>query len=449
MLVPSPAQFYGFSKGINLLDRHIEWVYVPAVKDVTTEQLEGRANAFGRLVSRVVRSKFQFGEDIKQIRELAQDQYRTLLAKGASALDELSETLQSRVSQWAHPGAQVQLRWDHDQDKSVSVQEPLVRFPCRRRWGRVHRGSGALWARPAALLSASAAAGVICPGGNGRSNPDSGGGRAGTLPAPPQARHLASVLVDLSLKSAQLIVSTHSPLFVAGDTFEYVRVVRKDVTTGKSSIRHARYEAVAARLAAATLKQPKKRDGMIAIMHRSAAAESQRDVLCQSYRPARGHRGCRIHWGVSSPVWPLVGVQAARTAPRRHEWKKPATGTGRDRGGTGTPTSSSSLMRTDRPLSPNRRRQHMSATTRTFCGRWAFRIRIPFPPTRSGPPGTWSGQTACPRPSSMKSGPPLWQGSCASSRSGMGSGWGPKEEPPARRVYFGGRVGSRGTVDVP
>ena len=29
----SESQFYGFSKGANLLEKHIQWVYVPAVKD--------------------------------------------------------------------------------------------------------------------------------------------------------------------------------------------------------------------------------------------------------------------------------------------------------------------------------------------------------------------------------------------------------------------------------
>ena len=34
-------QFYGWSKGANLLRKYIQWIYIPAVKDVSTEQDEG------------------------------------------------------------------------------------------------------------------------------------------------------------------------------------------------------------------------------------------------------------------------------------------------------------------------------------------------------------------------------------------------------------------------
>jgi putative ATP-dependent endonuclease of the OLD family len=44
-LIPSEDQFYGFSKGANRLARYLQWVYVPAVKDATTEQLEARNTA--------------------------------------------------------------------------------------------------------------------------------------------------------------------------------------------------------------------------------------------------------------------------------------------------------------------------------------------------------------------------------------------------------------------
>ena len=49
VLIPSEDQFYGFSKGVNRLARHVQWVYVPAVKDATTEQVEARNSALGKL----------------------------------------------------------------------------------------------------------------------------------------------------------------------------------------------------------------------------------------------------------------------------------------------------------------------------------------------------------------------------------------------------------------
>ena len=44
---------------------------------------------------------------------------------------------------------------------------------------------------------------------------------------PPQARFLANALCELSEKSRQILITTHSPLFVSGRTFESVRVLRK------------------------------------------------------------------------------------------------------------------------------------------------------------------------------------------------------------------------------
>ena len=56
-LIPSEDQFYGFSKGANRLAKHVQWVYVPAVKDATSEQVEARNSALGKLLARTVRSK--------------------------------------------------------------------------------------------------------------------------------------------------------------------------------------------------------------------------------------------------------------------------------------------------------------------------------------------------------------------------------------------------------
>src|SRR3569832_1908381 len=43
----------------------------------------------------------------------------------------------------------------------------------------------------------------------------------------PQARHLAEVFENLATGNNQILVTTHSPLFVSGDGFEIVRLVRR------------------------------------------------------------------------------------------------------------------------------------------------------------------------------------------------------------------------------
>jgi len=70
-LLRSSAQFYGFTKGTNLLAPHIQWVYVPAVKDATAEQVEARDSALGRLLARTVRATINFEEGLDTIRTTA------------------------------------------------------------------------------------------------------------------------------------------------------------------------------------------------------------------------------------------------------------------------------------------------------------------------------------------------------------------------------------------
>jgi len=78
-LIQSEDQFYGFSKGANRLAKHIQWVYVPAVKDATSEQVEARNSALGKLLARTVRSKTNFDETVKELRDDIQKQYQALL----------------------------------------------------------------------------------------------------------------------------------------------------------------------------------------------------------------------------------------------------------------------------------------------------------------------------------------------------------------------------------
>jgi energy-coupling factor transporter ATP-binding protein EcfA2 len=59
-LSPSENQFYGWTKGANLLEKYIQWVYIPAVKDASDEQFENKTSAFGQLLERTIRQKVDF-----------------------------------------------------------------------------------------------------------------------------------------------------------------------------------------------------------------------------------------------------------------------------------------------------------------------------------------------------------------------------------------------------
>ena len=87
---------------------------------------------------------------------------------------------------------------------------------------------------------------------------------------PPQARHLNAVLHKLSEGNAQVVVSTHSPLFVSGEGFEGVRLIRKNQTKECSTVSSMSYEELAEAVTAATGNQGFSRPaGALAKIHQA------------------------------------------------------------------------------------------------------------------------------------------------------------------------------------
>jgi predicted ATP-dependent endonuclease of OLD family len=266
-LIPSEDQFYGFSKGANRLAKHVQWVYVPAVKDASSEQVEVRNSALGKLLARTVRSKTNFDETVKSLRTEMQQSYQSLLDENQHVLDDISTALQARLSEWAHPDARLRLQWKQDPDKSVRVEEP---------WAHILAGEGDFEGELArfghglqrsyllALLQELAGA-------------DDATGPTLILACeepelyqhPPQARHLANVLHKLSRGNSQVVVSTHNPLFVSGEGFEDVRMVRKDPGSSCSSISYMSFADIAQAVAACTGAQPVKPAGALAKIHQA------------------------------------------------------------------------------------------------------------------------------------------------------------------------------------
>ncbi len=123
----SNNQFYGWSKGTNLLSKYCQWVYLPAIKDPTEEQDEQRNSALGKLLQRSIRSQIDFSESISELQRDALDKYEKILIAQNSALEEIGATIQDRLREWSHSGARVELGWHLDEKKSVTVADPYAR----------------------------------------------------------------------------------------------------------------------------------------------------------------------------------------------------------------------------------------------------------------------------------------------------------------------------------
>lgn len=250
VLIPSEDQFYGFSKGGDRLARYVQWVYVPAVKDATKENVETRNSALGRLLSRTVRSKVNFDDKIQELRNETLKTYRGIIQEQQGALDDLSATLTKRLGEWAHPKAVARLEWIEDPIRSVQIVDPAAKLFAGEGGfsGDLARfGHGLQRSYLLALLQELA----VSPDENqprlilGCEEPE-------LYQHPPQARHLASVFKQLSQGNSQILVSTHSPYFVSGRHFEDVRLVRQDGSKKESTISWTTCEKVAKALSDAS-----------------------------------------------------------------------------------------------------------------------------------------------------------------------------------------------------
>lgn len=248
--IPSEDQFYGWSKGSNLLQKHLQWVYVPAVKDATDENIEASNTALGKLLARTVRSKVNFQEEIQALRTLALERYKKIIDGQQGALNAISKALQDRLVQWAHPEATARLAWQEDGKKSVRVEEPVARLIAGEGTfeGELARfGHGLQRCYLLALLQELVSYDL----------PDApklilGCEEPELYQHPPQARHLSSVLECLSDGNAQIVVTTHSPYFVSGKGFETVRMVARIEGKKYSGVSQSTFDIIAKRYADAT-----------------------------------------------------------------------------------------------------------------------------------------------------------------------------------------------------
>lgn len=250
----SEAQFYGFSKGTNFLQKYVQWICVPAVKDATTEQLEAKNNALKMLLERTVRSKLSFREPLDKLRAETEEKYEHILKEHQGTLESLSESLTTKLKDWAHPDATLKLQWHDETSRYVNVSEPLAQILAgegRFEGNLSYFGHGLQRSFLLALLQELAGTGNV-------------GGPKLLLACeepelyqhPPQARHLASVLETLSVSNTQVLVSTHSPFFISGRGFEDIRMFRPNPKLKEANVHRASFGELAKTIAGAFGEPP-------------------------------------------------------------------------------------------------------------------------------------------------------------------------------------------------
>ena len=224
-LIPSQDQFYGWTKGQNRLRKFIQYVFVPAVKDASGEQSEGKNSALAELLERTVRTRINFKDKIESLKTQIAAEYATILEQNQCVLADLSKSLCNRLRMWAHPDAQIEVKWRSEPEQAVKIDEPFAEVLAGEGIfvGQVARlGHGFQRSYLLALLHELS---TIEPQDEatlvlGCEEPE-------LYQHPPQLRHLREVFTDLSMKGTQVVLCTHCPTFVTGRSFEDIRLIRK------------------------------------------------------------------------------------------------------------------------------------------------------------------------------------------------------------------------------
>ena len=277
-LAPSEDQFYGASKGANRLAPHIQWVFIPASKDVAEEAQESKNSALGSLLSRAVRAKVDFASGIEKIRKSIATDYDNLLAEHQDALTGLSQSLQEKLRIWSNPGVSVRLQWKHDSNRSIRVEEPLAGVQIGEkgfeaelaRFGHGMQRSYLLTLlQELAELDDSTGPTLVMA----VEEPE-------LYQHPPQAKYLSQVLQDLSLENSQILVCTHSPYFIPGDKFHCVRIIREAGKPACSMSTSLTYDELTNKLEECGEKHISE-DGILAKLYPSLRPELSEMFFCQ------------------------------------------------------------------------------------------------------------------------------------------------------------------------
>lgn len=275
-LLRDDGQFFGFQNaGRGALQRHTSFVFVPAVREASLDAADGKASAIGRLLEIVVRSAILQRQDVRAFQEEVTTRYRALVEPAnMPELGELATRLTGDLKS-LYRDAAVGLKWREVADIAVPLPAADVSLSDEGFGGPVDRqGHGLQRAFVFTLLQHLAKTSHQTPAAEGKSEEEAPSTTPPAAPSlilaieepelyqhPTKQRHLASVLRGLSTGSlpgasgpTQIIFGSHSPMFVAMERANEVRLTRRAKSTD-SKFKHAQLTSLSLDNVAARLER--------------------------------------------------------------------------------------------------------------------------------------------------------------------------------------------------
>lgn len=226
--IPSEESAYGATGPVPKLKNHLDWIYIPAVKDASTEASEQRESAFSKLIRYAVRSRCDFTAQIEDIKRVASTSLKETLEGAKDALRSVSEDIDTEFRNLTTTPINISIDWAKLEE--VALKEPAINsfFKDGDVIGAPEMfGHGLQRTYIIALLSLASKVQKTADGFQlllGVEEPE-------LYQHPPQARFLAGALADLANGACQVVVTTHSPHFISGRTYESVRVLKRTNNT--------------------------------------------------------------------------------------------------------------------------------------------------------------------------------------------------------------------------
>ncbi|WP_109809300.1 ATP-dependent nuclease [Sphingosinithalassobacter portus] len=293
VLAKDDGQFFGFSNvARGSLAKFISFVFVPAVRDATSDSTDSRGSVINQLIELIVKSVVQKREDIVAWQAEASKKYKELLdpqnlGELAELASELSETLNVFYGE-----TNIDLNWRTPEDLQVALPFADVKLMEQGYVGPVeNKGHGlqrafifTLLQHLAKALSLSVAEDVE----NDEQEAEAIESHSVILAIeepelyqhPIKQRHIAKVLERISaghipgvMSQTQVILCSHSPHFVSTERFDDVCLARREVVEEGQSpqcvVRRVSYQAVLTALDAAYLNENPGHDveGLKARLH--------------------------------------------------------------------------------------------------------------------------------------------------------------------------------------
>lgn len=97
--IPSEENAYGATGPIPILRKYLDWIYVPAVKDVSSEATDERDSAFTKLILYSVRNRCNFSEQFQELKRQVSNSIYEILSEAEGILEEVGGD-RSRIQEY-------------------------------------------------------------------------------------------------------------------------------------------------------------------------------------------------------------------------------------------------------------------------------------------------------------------------------------------------------------